>query len=281
MSNAECTAFLKWALPHLGLRWDGFARVRRQVCKRLGARIAVLRLSGFAAYQERLASDAEEWRILDECCHITISRFYRDRAVFETLRTLVLPAIAARAIQEKREARCWSAGCASGEEPYTIRMLWDFQIAAAFPGANLTITATDADEEMLARARDGCYRASSFRELPPELIASGFDGMGGRFCVKSRYREGVGFLRQDLRSAALGDMFDLILCRNVAFTYFARPLQERILDLLLARLLPGGFLVIGKKERLPQARPGLAPLDGAPQVFRLQAQVASARVPPP
>ena len=117
MSNAECTAFLKWALPRLGLQWDGFARVRRQVCKRLGARIAALHLSGIAAYQERLASDAEEWRILDECCRITISRFFRDRPVFEPLRTRVLPAIAARALREQREARCWSAGCASGEEP--------------------------------------------------------------------------------------------------------------------------------------------------------------------
>ncbi len=251
MSNADCTVFLKWALPRLGLRWDGFARVRRQVCRRLGARIAALRLSGFAAYQERLASDAEEWRMLDECCHITISRFYRDRAVFETLRTCVLPAIAARALQEQREARCWSAGCASGEEPYTIRMLWDLETGAAFPGAALSITATDADEEMLGRARIGCYLASSLRELPLELIESGFEGAGDRFFVKSRHRQGVSFIRRDLRSSAPGGMFDLILCRNVAFTYFARPLQEQVLDRLLEHLLPGGFLVIGKKEHLP------------------------------
>jgi chemotaxis protein methyltransferase CheR len=268
MSNADCTAFLKWALPCLGLRWDGFARVRRQVCRRVGARIAALHLSNFAAYQERLTADAEEWHILDECCRITISRFFRDRAVFETLRTRVLPGIAGRARQEQREAQCWSAGCASGEEPYTIRMLWDFEIAAAFPGAALSITATDADEEMLGRARVGCYRASSLRELPAELIANGFDGAENQFCVKSRHRRGISLLQQDLRSSAPDGMFDLILCRNVAFTYFARPLQEQVLDRLLAHLLPGGFLVIGRKEQLPQIISALTPLDGAPQILQ-------------
>ncbi len=146
-------------------------------------------------------------------------------------------------------------------------MLWDFEIAAAFPDTALLITATDADEEMLGRALIGCYRASSLRELSPELIESGFDGAGDRFCVKSRYRQGGSFLRQDLRSATPGGMFDLILCRNVAFTYFARPLQERVLDRLLAHLLPGGFLVIGKKEHLPQVISGLTSLGDAPRIF--------------
>jgi chemotaxis protein methyltransferase CheR len=265
MSDADCTEFLKWALPRLDMRWAGFLKVRRQVCKRLKRRIGALGLDGFEAYRERLASDPQEWRVLDDCCHITISRFFRDRSVFEVLQTRVLPGIA------RREARCWSAGCASGEEPYTVRMLWDLGVAGAFPDAVLSIVATDVDETMLARARGGCYGASSLRELPPALIVDGFDRVGDRFCVRPRHREGVSFLYQDLRSAAPAGPFDLILCRNVAFTYFAVTLQREVLTRLVERLAPQGCLVIGEGERLPPDKtPRLDPLDDAQQIFQLR-----------
>ena len=92
-----------------------------------------LGLGNFAAYRARLEADPTEWRILDECCHITISRFFRERDVFEVLRTRVLPDIAARAEREGRNVQVWSAGCASGEEPYTIKILWDVEVASAYP----------------------------------------------------------------------------------------------------------------------------------------------------
>lgn len=119
----DCTAFLQWALPQLELPWPGFRKVRRQICKRLKRRMDELQLDNFSAYRARLETDPAEWGILDECCHITISRFFRDRGMFEVFRSRVLPDIAARARRERRDARIWSAGCASGEEPYTLRIL--------------------------------------------------------------------------------------------------------------------------------------------------------------
>ncbi len=83
----DCTAFLQWALPQAGLHWPGFRKVRRQVCKRLTRRLRELGLDNFAAYRARLQGDPTEWRVLDECCHITISRFCREAAVFQVLRT--------------------------------------------------------------------------------------------------------------------------------------------------------------------------------------------------
>lgn len=108
MNDKDCTTFLQWALPQLSLRWAGFRKVRGQVRKRLKRRMNDLGLADLADYRARLEADPAEWRVLDECCHITISRFFRDKGVFEVLRRHVLPEIAARAGQERRDARIWS-----------------------------------------------------------------------------------------------------------------------------------------------------------------------------
>ena len=89
MDDRDCIAFLQWALPQQELRWPNFRKVRRQVCKRLTQRIGELGLDGFAAYRRRLEADPAEWRAFDECCYITISRFFRDKGVFEVLRKRV------------------------------------------------------------------------------------------------------------------------------------------------------------------------------------------------
>jgi chemotaxis protein methyltransferase CheR len=184
------------------------------------------------------------------------------------LRRRVLPDIAAHAKQEGRAARIWSAGCAAGEEPYTLRILWDIEIASLCPDFPLIIVATDIDENMLARAQEGCFAATSLRELPSHLISQAFDRVGSRFCVKPRHREGLRFLHQDIRSEAPTASFDLVLCRYLAFTYFAPVLQEQVLARIVDRLLPNGYLVIGTDERLGDYGASLVPLDHAPQIFR-------------
>jgi chemotaxis protein methyltransferase CheR len=270
MNDRDCTALLQWALPRLELRWPGFRKVRGQVCKRIQRRMRDLGIEGFAAYRERLETDAQEWRAFDECCHITISRFFRDKGVFEALRRLVLPEIANRAERERRETRCWSAGCASGEEPYTVRILWNLDIARKFPGIDMSIIATDIDRAMLERAREGCYERTSLRELPPGLVAEAFDTVDNRLCVRPRHRQRVTFLSQDLRSQVPTGPFDLVLCRNVAFTYFAEPLQRLILTRIQEELLPGGYLIIGVHEHLPEAAAFVA-LPDKPQILRRRA----------
>ena len=130
MNDIDCTAFLQWALPRLELRWPGFRKVRRQVCKRLKQRMRDLGVQDLAGYRARLEDDPSEWRVLDECCHITISRFCRNKGIFDVVRRQVLPAIAAQAKGEGRGVQIWSAGCASGEEPYTLKILWDVEVAS-------------------------------------------------------------------------------------------------------------------------------------------------------
>jgi chemotaxis protein methyltransferase CheR len=268
MGNADCVAFLQEALPRLGLRWQGFRKVHGQVCKRLRRRMKDLGIEGFAAYRRQLDAHPEEWAVLDGLTHITISRFFRDKSIFEALEAHVLPDIAAQANAEKRQARFWSAGCASGEEPYTLKILWDLTISPAFPGVDCSVVATDVDETVLKRARKGCYARGTLRELPEALVRQGFEPSRNLFCVRQRHREGVSFLLQDLRAQSPDGRFDLILCRNVAFTYFAPRQQAEALDRIVGRLATPGYLVIGARERLPQEIEGLVPLSGMPEIFR-------------
>ena len=128
MRDTECVPFLQWALPQLGFRWPGFRKVRGQVCKRIGRRLHELGLSDLQKYQQFLASHPEEWSMLDGLCRITISRFCRDRRVFRTLTTEVLPRLARQVQAANLETlEAWSAGCGAGEEPYSLTVLAEEQ----------------------------------------------------------------------------------------------------------------------------------------------------------
>jgi len=253
MRDQECVALLQWALPRLGLRWPGFRRVRRQVCKRISRRMTEIGLPDAAAYRSRLEADPAEWSVLDACCWISISRFYRDRAVFEDLTRQILPNLARAAIARgRRLLRAWSAGCASGEEPYSLRLAWDFAVAPALPDTHLHIVATDASAELLERARRAAYPVSALEELPATWRSRAFDGLDGAYRLRDEFRCGVEFHQQDIRKAMPGGPFDLILCRNLAFTYFELGLQRAIQQELVKRLALGGALLIGAHEAIPE-----------------------------
>ena len=166
-SDADCVAFLQWALPELGLRWRGFRKVRGQVNKRLRRRLQALGLPDLAAYRSYLDGNADEWSTLRILCRITISRYYRNRRVFDGLAESVLPELASLAVQRgDLRLRCWSAGCASGEEVYTVAILWRSCLASRYPELDLRIVGTDVDERVLERARAARFEAGSLRELP-------------------------------------------------------------------------------------------------------------------
>ena len=170
MKDADCTALLQWALPRLGMRWAGFRRVRGQVCKRVRRRMAELGLRDLADYRALLETHPEEWTRLDGLCRISISRFYRDQGVWRTLECGILPDLTERArARGEGRLRIWSAGCASGEEPYTLALLFAF--GAALGACRPQILTTDADPHLLERARALSVRSgriphSSVRHTP-------------------------------------------------------------------------------------------------------------------
>lgn len=260
MKDVDCVAFLQWALPRLHLRWAGFRKVRRQVCRRIGRRMRALELDDVAAYRRHLEAHPAEWRVLDGLCRVTISRFFRDRQVFARLETAVLPALAARSSARGRGIlQMWSAGCASGEEPYSLALLWHLALQARFPAVAIRILATDADTAVLERASRACYAAPSLRELPEDWRDLAFTRVDEAYCLKPDYRAVVVFACHDVRTPAPDGPFDLILCRNLAFTYFDPAQQQAVLCRLWDALVPGGALVIGTHETLPEHTLALTP----------------------
>ncbi len=251
MKDADCVHFLQKVLPSLGMRWPGFRKVRGQVCKRVQRRIGALGLAHMSAYLSYLEQNPSEWQELDTMCRISISRFYRDIGVFNLVRDDVLPLLACQAMERgDQEVQLWSAGCASGEEPYTLRLIWEIDVQCSST-VSLAITATDADSHMLKRALHGCYPASSVKDFPAEWRDRAFQLSDGEYCVRSEYRRGIQFICQDIRREQPDGIFDLIMCRHLAFTYFDESLQRETSEEMIAKLRPGGFLVIGKQEKLP------------------------------
>jgi len=253
MTDQECVEFLQWALPRLGLRWPGFRKVRRQVHKRMNRRMEELGLAQIADYRSYLEAHPDEWRVLDGLTSISISRFYRDRGVFVYLREVVLPELA-RTVQKTKDNRicCWCAGCASGEEPYTLAIVWNQHLQEDFPLVRLELVGTDMDVQVLQRAHRATYPRSSVKDLPVQWLTAAFVRSGEQFALRPEFQQTVEFQQQDIRREMPRGPFDLILCRNLVFTYFAEGVQRQVLREIVDRLLPRGYLVIGKKAVLPE-----------------------------
>jgi chemotaxis protein methyltransferase CheR len=243
--------------------------VRKQVCKRIRTRLKELGIAGLGAYRSHLEAHAPEWDVLDTFCRIPISRFYRDRDVFDFLGAQVFPQLAeAASASHQSEVRAWSAGCASGEEAYSLRMLWRHCPRCQAVALPLRILATDVDPGLLARARRGCYAAGSLKDLPRGWRGSEFVQCGEWFCVREGLREGIEFRLEDIRVTQPVGPLHLILCRNLVFTYFEPQLQARLLAAMGDRLVPAGMLVTGKREALPEGEWGLTALAPRLGVYR-------------
>ncbi len=272
MTDDECVRFLQWALPRLHLSWRGFRRVRRQVCRRVERRRRELGLPDLAAYRDYLEERPGEWAALDELCRVTISRFCRDRGAFAFLEQEVLPVLAADALAAGRGSlEAWSAGCASGEEPYTLAVVWELALAPRFPGLELRVVATDVDEAVLRRAREACYTETSLKELRDAWRDRAFVRRDGLYCLRPELARNVAFRRHDVRGEPPGGPFDLVLCRNLAFTYFDLELQRDVSRRLAGCLRPGGALVVGAHEAVPEGVAGLVRWPGTRGVYRVSA----------
>jgi chemotaxis protein methyltransferase CheR len=157
-------------------------------------------------------------------------------------------------VRNETRLRFWSAGCASGEESYTLELM--FALVDVLMHCEREILTTDADPQLLVRARRAFYPGSSLRELPVKWCAAS-DRSGEEFCLSQEYRTAARFLAMDIRQDIPDGCFDLVLCCNLVFTYFQTPLQAVIAQRLAEVLVPGGLLLLGFHESLPTAIPGL------------------------
>jgi chemotaxis protein methyltransferase CheR len=242
------------------MRWLGFRKVHSQTSKRIHRRIKQLDVDGIAGYRSYLEKHSDEWQTLDALCRVTISRFYRDKQMFAFLEHEVLPDLAQRVIARGDDClRVWSVGAGSGEEPYTIAIIWRLMLQQRFPDLRLQIIATDIDPNMIQRAQAACYDYASVKNLPERWRDKVFNMHDGRYCLKQEYQGDVQFVVHDVREDFMeildGNLFreklDLVLCRNLVFTYFDEPLQNLTFERILPVLTKAGALVLGIHEQLP------------------------------
>ncbi len=224
------------------------------VAHRIGDRCEQLSLTDIHAYVHRLDTDPAERGALAEMFSIKVSRFFRDPVAFEYLAEVVVPILLAHKAAAGGDVRVWSAGCANGEEPYSLAILLSGQRARPSPQGHATIIATDIDESALEFARRARYSGASLVDVRYGLLTSAFTPDGDQFRVVPEVCRLVHFSRHDLlcdRTVAPAESifgtFDLIVCRNVLI-YFGAEAQERICDRLYGSLADGGFLLLGRAE---------------------------------
>jgi len=227
---------------HAGLKMPAWL-----VSSRVSDRMQALGLATMEQYLDALESRGE-LDALAESLRVGETSFFRHKGHMGALRRLVAPDLAARHADDKR-VRAWSAGCASGEEPYTLAML----LAEAMPPERswrLEVLATDISEEALAVARQGCYRAEALRSLPAALRDRWFERTGDGWRVNDELGRIVRFERRNLNEDHVRvRAMDVILCRNVLI-YFDDATVSQVVARLSAALVPGGVLLVGVSESL-------------------------------
>ena len=243
-------------LDRFGFSWAGFRRVRKGVKKRLAHHMQETGCRSVEEYIEALNRNREV-RVQFECVMtVSISRFFRDRGLWKSIRDGILPILA----KADQRVRVWCAGCASGEEVYSFKILWEALRKNGAPFPVLSILATDLCPEYLERARAAVYPQSSMKEIPETIRSDFFEGRAeGNYALKPWIREGVEWRVHDLLSDPPGTGFDLTFLRNNLLTYYKDEVKIPALKKVVDSLSPGGFLVIGSHERMPIEPANLKP----------------------
>ena len=253
MTDAEYRMFCDLVREHCGLHFASDSRFL--VEKRVAHRVEALELGSFAAYRYQLRNgpegDEELSRLIDALT-TNETYFFRERKQLTALVEEIIPELLAqrRSQGRARAVSVWSAGCSSGEEPYTIAMM--AKEAGFALGEDLRIYASDISHAMLRKSREGVYRGASFRETDPAIRDRYFEAKDGRYRLADEIRKHVDFIHLNLldqsRVALLGPI-DVVLCRNVII-YFDKVGKTRVIQTFYDKLSPGGHLLLGHSESL-------------------------------
>jgi chemotaxis protein methyltransferase CheR len=263
ITDREFQRFRALIYQHTGI---ALGETKRQlVCSRLGKRLRHCGYQTFSQYYTHLTErDPKGEELLRMINAITTNKtdFFREADHFAFLSSELLGPLGARAqVGGSRRLRIWSAGCSSGEEPYSIAVT----VLEALPNPrawDVRILASDIDTDVLAQATEGVYRVDRVATVPPEMLKRYFlRGRGDRaglVRVRKEVSDLVAFRRINLQDEPwpIQTVFDAIFCRNVLI-YFDRPGQERLITRLEQRLRPGGFLFLGHSESLIGMQVGL------------------------
>jgi chemotaxis protein methyltransferase CheR len=234
----EFDRFIRATLPDLGLDWRRHRR--RCVRRKVAGRVRELGLRSLGEYQDLIEADPSELDRFLGLLGVTVSRFFRDRHVFDYMAESVWPAWRGR-----DRVRMASIGSACGEEPYSLAMLW---LTAGPAGPEPIVWAFDFDPACLDRAAAGLYGSGSLKEVPAAVRDRFFTPEPTGWRISPDVRDMVRFQRADVREIQ-PPRLDLIFCRNLVYTYFDDNQRRRMTDVFLRALTPDGRLVVGAKER--------------------------------
>jgi chemotaxis protein methyltransferase CheR len=224
----------------------------------------VLKVGTFGEYCKHLfvgGHDADEMILLIDAVSTNKTDFFREKGHFDVLVRTVLPEFTA-ANRNVREMRIWSAGCSTGEEPYTLAMVLS-EYARSHPGFRFRVLATDISTDVLAKAERGVFTSAVARPVPPDLWRRYFmrsrDRRSDLLRVVPELRETIEFRRVNLMEEfGIPELMDAIFCRNVII-YFDRPTQERLFRKFAKQLVNGGYMFVGHSESLSSLNVPFAP----------------------
>ncbi len=247
------------------LSWEGYRRVRKGVKKRISRHIRQLGFRGFDEYLLALKENPQLENAAARLLTVSISRFFRDRGLWQAVEEHLLPDILER---KKGELSVWSAGCACGEEVYSFKIVWETLRGRWNALPRLALRATDMNPQYLEKARRGVYRASSLKEVPAARKALFFKRISERmYSVSEELQKAILWKVHNLVSdEPPPEIFDIILLRNNLLTYYEDDLRIPAFRKILDRLARRGFLVIGSHENVPPDAP-LTPSPHHPKIL--------------
>ena len=215
--------------------------------RRIGRRLRACGVDTYAGYEHVLSQDPAEYDRLFNDLTINVTSFFRDVAAFEALEKIVLPAVISRNAGTGKVIRIWSAGCATGEEPYSIAMILTEFLGRDRVLWDVTLMATDIDGRALKHAEEGIFSSGAVKGVRTPWLEKYFLQEKSGFRVQPVLRQAVIFERHDLTGDPPYRNLDLIVCRNVLI-YFASPLQTRVFMAFHEGMKDGAFLLLGKAE---------------------------------
>src|SRR4051794_1056244 len=225
-----------------------FAQYKRPtILRRLRRRMAAVRTPTLSDYVRFAARNPNEYERLASTFLIKVTEFFRDPELYELLRRDVIPRLIAEAAERDRELRIWSAGCATGEEAYSLAILVAEAFGDELPRHSVRIFATDVDNDAINFARRGVYTPSALANLSEEMIERYFTRVNDDYEIRKQIRAITIFGQHDLAQRAPFPRIDLAVSRNVLI-YFTPELQRRALQLFAFSLRDNGYLVLGKAE---------------------------------
>lgn len=233
----------KMVHEHSGLDCSGYRDEYLQ--RRFRIRLTATGAENYGRYIVYLRNNPDEFQNLINDLAINYTMFFRDADVYGYLQKILLP----RILFSSSHVRIWSAGCATGEEPYSLAILIHKVLGNAIANHSATIYASDIDKDALAKAEAGVYLEKQLGFLDPFSVDRFFTREGGNCRVNDFLKHIIRFERVDLNTVAIHQNLDLILCRNVMI-YFSKESQQRIHMNFYNSLKEGGYFITGKSEIL-------------------------------